>query len=369
MATEMATKNGAYGLKWLLGVLAVATVVSATAARPEASVPWIAACGSVLSGDETYVLTEDVLDCDASAPAITVIGPATLRLNGHTVSCALELDDEGQEVPQEGTIGVRLEGKDAGLVGGGKPAQGNGTPANLVTGCAQGVVLNGEGEHEVRGVSVTRSADGAFVIESDENKLVGNVVRQAEAWDDSEPLEGSGFLVAGDKNKLQENVAADNDSDDEAGFTVEGNENELKDNISKDNVGFGYLVLGHLNILRGNAALKNEQHGFVVGEEAEGNVLKHNKSFENGDEPNDPEEPTAASGFEIDGSGNELDDNIANRNGIYGIHLTGTAHDNVISHNAVADNLEGDLIDETLDCNSNEWHKNIFGTRSQGCIR
>jgi parallel beta-helix repeat protein len=101
-----------------------------------------------------------------------------------------------------------------------------------------------------------------------------------------------------------------------------------------------------------------------VSEEAEGNVRKHNKSFENGDE-----EPFNASGFEINGSGNELDENIANRNGIYGIHLLETAHENVVSHNAVADNLVGDLIDDTDDCNSNEWHKNIFGTRSQECIR
>jgi parallel beta-helix repeat protein len=386
------TNKRASALRCVLGTLALVTIVSLSDSRPEASVPWIAECGAVLTGHETYVLTEDVLDCDESAPAITVIGPATLRLNGHTVSCELELelepDDEGQSVsiPKEGTIGIRLEGKEARLIGGGKPAkEEDGTPTNVVTGCEQGVVLNGEGEHRVQGVTVTKSSDGAFVVDSDENELIGNVVRQVLAWGDSDTLEGSGFLISGDKNELVGNVAADNDSDDEAGFTIEGNENRLEDNISKDNVGYGYHVLGDENVLRGNDALKNEQHGFVVAEDAEGNVLKHNKSFENGDEPSDG---IFASGFHVEGSGNELEDNLASRNGLYGIHLLEGAADNKVSHNTASDSFGfvgvvpsvppaepsaigsgGDLIDRNDDCGSNEWYKNIFGTRSQTCIR
>jgi parallel beta-helix repeat protein len=363
--TVLMTTKQAMVLRCLLGPLVVVTLVSLSDARPEASVPWIAGCGEVLTGDETYVLTQDVLDCDESAPAITVIGPATLKLNGHTISCGLGVDAEGAPVPKEGTIGIKVEGREAYVVGGGKPAtEQNGTTTNLVTGCEQGVVVNGEGEHRVQGVTVTRSSNGAFVVESDENRLIGNVVRQADAWSNSDPLEGGGYLIAGDKNELVGNVASDNDSEDEAGFTIEGNENRLEDNISKDNVGFGYVIVGHANILKANTALKNEQHGFVVAEEARKNVLKHNKSFENGDE-----EPFAASGFQVEGSRNELEDNLANRNGIQGIHLTETAHHNVITHNAVADNQAGDLIDDTDDCDNNEWHKNIFGTRSQTCIR
>jgi hypothetical protein len=95
------TNKRASALRCVLGTLAVVTIVSLSDSRPEASVPWIAECGAVLTGHETYVLTEDVLDCDESAPAITVIGPATLRLNGHTVSCELEpdgVDEDGNPV-------------------------------------------------------------------------------------------------------------------------------------------------------------------------------------------------------------------------------------------------------------------------------
>jgi parallel beta-helix repeat protein len=362
------------------------TVLSVTSTRPEASVDWDVECGAYLTGDETYVLTEDVGPCDGSAPAITVVGPATLKLNGHTVSCELEATEDVDEneipiivfVAVEGTLGIKLEGKEARLIGGGKPARDdNGVPANLVTGCDQGVVLNGEGEHRVQGVTVTQSLSGAVVVASDGNKLVGNVVRQVLAWDNSLPIEGNGYLVEGDENELEGNVASD--SDDEAGFAIEGNRNVLKGNISKDNVGYGFNVVGNENVFSYNSALKNEQHGFFVDEGSEENVLKHNKSFENGDEPADG---IFATGFHIEGDGNELEDNLASRNGLFGIHLTDEASHNKVAHNTVSDSfgfnglvagvpvgIGGDLIDDNDDCNDNEWYKNIFGTRSQRCIR
>jgi parallel beta-helix repeat protein len=369
-------------LGWTLAALIIATLGSFSIAQPaSASDLWVGGCHLYLTGDLTYVISEDVLNCDESAPAITLVGPAKLRLNGHTVSCQLATDESGAPVPSEGTIGIRLEGKGAVLVGGGKPpSPKNGSPENVVTGCERGVVLNGEGDHRVQGVTVTQSADGAFVVESDENTLIGNIVRQVLAWSNSETLEGSGFLISGDKNELLGNVASDNDSDDEAGFTVEGNENHLEDNISKDNVGYGYLVSGDQNALHDNVALKNEQHGFFVAGEGNGNVLNDNKSLENGDEP---AEEVAASGFHVAGSGNKLEDNLAIRNGIYGIHVTESAAHTVVSRNIAFDNFGfveldasgepvgtgGDLVDENDGCGSNAWYKNIFGLRSASCIR
>lgn len=379
------TTKQARTLRWMLGALAVATVVSVTSTRPEASVDWNVECGAYLTGNETYVLKEDVGPCEGPEPAITVVGPATLKLNGHSVSCELEDSGEVDEnqtaifVAVEGTLGIRLEGKEARLIGGGKPAEeDNGVPANLVTGCDQGVVLNGEGEHRVQGVTVTQSLSGAFVVGSDGNRLVGNVVRQVLAWGNSLPIEGNGYLVEGDENELEGNVASD--SDDDAGFAVEGNLNVLKGNVSKDNVGYGFAVAGNENVLSNNSALKNEQHGFFVDEGAEQNILKRNKSFENGDEPADG---IFATGFHIEGDGNELEDNLASRNGLFGIHLTDEASQNKVAHNTVSDSfgfsgfsapgvpvgIGGDLIDDNDDCNDNEWHKNIFGTRSQTCIR
>ncbi len=369
METKM-TGTCARRLRWVLGALAVVAVVGFSAARAQATVESVIGCGAYLTGDETYVLVSDVLDCGEGTPAIRVVGPAKLKLNGHTVSCAPAVEES-----ENPTIGILLEGKGASLIGGTRPPFG----VHGVTGCEQGVVLNGEGDHSVQGVTVTRSSSGAFVIESDGNTLVGNIVRQALPWANSDPIEGSGFLVSGDQNELLGNVASDNDSDDEGGFTIEGNENHLKDNISKDNAGYGYLVQGRGNLLSDNTALKNEDHGFVVAEEAHGNVLKGNKSLENGDEP---AADLAASGFVVEGSGNHLEGNLSIRNGIYGIHLTESAEGNIVSRNTAADNfgvLIGldalgnpigtglDLVDES-DC-STTWYKNIFGTRSARCIK
>lgn len=250
----------------------------------------------------------------------------------------------------------------------------------MVTGCEQGVVLNGDGDHLVQGVIVTRSTDGAFVVESDNNKLLSNIVRQVEAWANSDPLEGNGFVISGDKNEVVGNVAADVESEDGgAGFSVEGASNVLKHNISKDNVAYGYLVLGSGNVLSDNTALKNELHGFFVAEPATGNFLKQNKSFENGDEPADE---IAASGFHVEGSGNKLEENLATRNGIHGIHLTLTASENTVSRNTASDSFGfvgldasgpvgtgGDLVDDNFDCGTNQWYRNIFATRSQTCIK
>ena len=145
-------------LRWVLAALAILTIVGFSSARPQAIAGSVVGCGAYLTGDETYVLVADVLDCGESAPAITVVGPAKLRLNGHTVSCELALDDEGIPVPKEGTIGVRLEGTGASLIGGARPPFG----IYGVFGCEQGVLLNGEGDHLVQGVTVTKSSSGAF---------------------------------------------------------------------------------------------------------------------------------------------------------------------------------------------------------------
>ena len=378
MATEL---SGSYQprLAWVLGALVIVAIVSFFSAKPQASsILWVAECGAYLTGDETYVLVADILGCDESSPAVTVVGPAKLKLNGHFISCAPEVDGS----VKDGTIGILVEGLDADVLGTGKLApRPDGAPSNTITGCQQGIVLNGDGDHFVQGVTVTRSTDGAFVVESDENKLIGNIARQAEAWANSDTIEGNGFVISGNKNELVSNVASDVESEDGgAGFSIEGDSNILEHNLSKDNVAYGYLVSGAANVLNGNTALKNELHGFFVGVEAEENLLKHNNSFENGDEPG---VGIAASGFHVEGSGNKLEENLATRNGIFGIHLTATAGSNVLSRNTASDSFgfigldaagnpigSGfDLVDDGADCGTNRWYLNIFGTRSKSCIK
>ncbi len=384
MVTNVKEGNPPRRLAWVLGALVFAAMFSIFSAESEAGTHWVGSCGATLMGDETYVLVEDI-ECDVF-PAITVVGPAKLQLNGYSVSCLIE-----DEVPEH-SIGILVEGHDGDVLGSGKTAPR--LAANTVTGCETGVHVNGDGKHRVQGVTVTRSTDAAFLIESDENKIVGNIIRQNRIWNGPFPsvllfpVEGSGFVVEGDENLLVANSAADVEgdygdgvADPDAAYSIHGNWNVLEGNLANDNEAYGFLVAGSNNTLDGNSALKNLTDGFFIAADATKNVLKHNKGFENGDEPKDGD---AASGFHVAGPGNTLEENLAMRNGFYGIHVAEGAIGNEVSKNTAFDNLGWDevedvnpdviggsridLLDENA-CGANKWTLNVFGVRSQSCIK
>jgi parallel beta-helix repeat protein len=366
------------GIRWGLGALAAVALMALVPARPEAANG--IGCGSVLTGDETYVLTGDVADCPGGGPAITVVGPATLKLNGWTVSCfhTIGLDDSEDPVNPTpstedvaaGSVGVLLTGEGAELLGAGSYAKGkNQNPENRVMGCERNVVLAGDGKHEVNGVHSVQSTVAAFVVESDWNELTGNVVRQnfreEVPGDDPQPVicGGTGYVVEGDHNEIFKNVAADCE---ENGFQIDGNENRVEDNTARDNEEYGFGIDGAENRIHANVAAKNVVGGFLV-EEGEGNTLGHNTATQNGDgEP--------ADGFDILGNGNTLKSNVADNNGLYGIFVGG--EDNTLTENTVNNTgyfgvgpVGTDLFDNHAGCGSNQWFRNIFGTRNQPCIR
>jgi parallel beta-helix repeat protein len=376
MATEVKGTTH-HRLAWVLGALVIAAIVSIFSAEPQAATHWVASCGAYLTGDETYILVGDIQDCEA-IPAVTVVGPAKLQLNGFSISCA-EAED---------SVGILVEGHDGDVLGTGRStARPN---ANTVTGCVRGVVVSGDGKHRVQGVTVTKSTAGAFVVESDENKIVSNLVRQSRIWSGPNPVPppvaivGSGFVVEGNNNLLVANSAADVEAeeDTDAGFNIQGNENVLEGNISKDNEAYGFFVGGEGNVLDANTALKNLAHAFFLADSATANVLKHNKAVENGDEVlNDG---VFVSGFHVEGSENRLEENLATRNGLYAIHLIEGATGNVVTRNTASDSLgwDGgtsdpnfvsgsrlDLVDDNVDCGTNRWSLNVFGVRSQACIK
>ena len=103
------------------------------------------ACGDTITG--TAVLTEDLI-CPNEDPALTVDG-GTLVLRG-TVSC--DVND---------ATGILLIGEGARLVGG------------TVTRCLNGIVLEGEGDHRVTGVTSTAHTENGFrIFESNGNRII-----------------------------------------------------------------------------------------------------------------------------------------------------------------------------------------------------
>ncbi len=156
------------------------------------------------------ITTNTILDADLGpclpGNAVVVQGPATLDLNGKTVSCFLAQNR-----------GVLLTGEGAKLRNG------------VVTGCDEGVRLGGTGRHRVERVLSTQNV--------------------------------TGFNVVTERNTLKENTAANSSS---TGFLLDGNRTTAIDNTAASSLGSGFDSAGVDGLsLRGNTATHNGTHGFV----------------------------------------------------------------------------------------------------------
>ena len=274
-------------------------------------------CGDIVGPREKVVVRQNLPICDDSTGGITVVGPATLDLGGHTVTC-LDLNGNGT-VP----VGIRMVGDRA------KVKNGN------VTGCSTGVVLDGNGRHRLERVNTGSNAAGITIF-SDRN-----VVRKTLARDNT----FSGYFVQGDRNNLQHNRADGNTGN---GFNVFGNQNRLTKNVSVGSKqpgsqlsGSGFnIAVGERNILTRNTALLNDRHGFKLS------ITSKNKLLQN----------------------------EAEQNGMSGITTrTSTAQNTLMRNTAVQNNRrnisgEFDLTDLMPNCGSNKWRRNGFVTSSQDCI-
>jgi parallel beta-helix repeat protein len=223
---------------------------------------------------------------------------------------------------------------------------------------------------------------------------------------------GSGMLVGGPKTRkvtLTGNEATGNGGNGISGGTeVIGNSassngatgisgSVLRDNVSTNNGGSGLASAG---VITNNVTTGNGEHGIYVhsGSVSEARikpaVIEGNSSRANG-----------GNGLLVTYLGRvKLTDNLFEENGLDGIHLRG-ADKNVITANTVRNNggagialrivpntgvivdfearrntvtnntVSGhaapdvDLFDEHPACGSNRWSENVFGTKSQDCIR
>ncbi len=193
-----------------------AALLAVVALTPDASA---LECGDTIYPGEKVKLDGHVGPCPAVPGGITVIGPATLDLNGFTVWC------EGSH------IGVRLQGE-RGVVK-------NGT----VEDCPVGVMPDGEGRHRVKHVTVEKSGVAAFLVYSDRNLLERN--QSLQSW--------VGFRIEGDRNRLRRNRASQAAT---AGFLIRGYRNLVARNLSVDSHRHGFEVEpGQHKILRNGASV------------------------------------------------------------------------------------------------------------------
>jgi parallel beta-helix repeat protein len=301
-------------------------------------------CGQTI-GPWEYVKLDGPLNCPTeNNPALTVIGPAVLDLNGKEVHCDNELNN-----------GIEIIGWYATVKNG------------LISDCLEGVVVGGFGYHRVRGLEIVRggaSGDTGIVVNSNRNRIEDNFVYEND---------GTGILVNGSNNTLKRNRSNSNLL---SGFQVSGNRNYLYDNTTDGNTGHGFLVfdsdnnrlikntatgdlngfriVGNDNLLWYNSANASSFHGFrTIGND---NFFWSNSSNGNDD------------GFNTFGDFNVFLFNSAIENSNIGFLNDSEATDNTYKYNTALDNGT-DLVDETTNCDNNVWEFNKFVTSlSDACI-
>ena len=176
-------------------------------------------CGDTILPGEKVVLDSNVGPCTAATGPITVIGPATLDMNGYRISCL-----GGPDQPN----GL--------IVAGAKAKIRNGT----VLRCHVGIELFGEGRHRLVNVTVAAS-------------------------------ESYGIGVHSDRNVLKKVEAVANDGD---GLTVRGERNTVKNCAAIENGSVGFAIRGARHRIIGNDALGNAIQGFAVYASAPGSLHK-----------------------------------------------------------------------------------------------
>lgn len=209
-------------------------------------------CGDVITTDAT--LTADVGPCAGDEdPVLTLVGPATLNLNGHTVRGLPGAQTE---------VGILIEGERARLRNG------------FVDSCeSAAVVVGGAGGHRIENVIARNNTNDGFQVQSSRNHLVRNVTMNSH--DD-------GFAVSGSGNLLLGNAALD----DAVGFSLSGERNAVIRSTATrcQQVGIGISgsrhrvienrvvasgldgisVSGSAHLVRANQSIANDQAGIDV---------------------------------------------------------------------------------------------------------
>jgi parallel beta-helix repeat protein len=303
-------------------------------------------CGDVIGPDQSVTLERELSGCAPGAAALTVIGPATLDLNGFSVIC----QDAGADTP----LGIVVVGRRATVRNG------------SVQRCSTGVSVLGEGSHRIENVTAALSDKGftaggeGFVVESDGNLLTGNAAVQNSA---------QGFrLVESDRNRLTDNSAFFNGS---SGFEVlVGRRNSLRGNVANDNGLYGILLDGGAftpgggrNKVEDNVANENQQGLYIEAED--GSRVSGNRANDNSDDGI----------FVVLTRSVRVSDNEANDNGGTGIVVL-SARDTRLTRNTALNNDRADddvrnfdLLDSLDDCGTSRWRGNVFVTANEPCIR
>lgn len=233
-------------------------------------------CGQTLGpAAGTFRLGKSVGPCDGPEPALTIVGPYTLYMNGHRVFCV---------GPTEPTVpdGIRVIGDHVRIFGDADPAEFPPSVGGAFS-CRTGVVLAGEGTHSLYGVIAAGNRDDGFRVESNNNRLLA----QGSAHPLAVVNGKNGFNVLGNGNKLERTDARNNGKN---GFFIDGEGNRLGYSNAFDNgrdpgpppPGEGIRVLGSKTTIYSNVSMTNRGRDLVdVNPSCDQNNWNYNSGFAN----------------------------------------------------------------------------------------
>lgn len=198
-----------------LSRIALTAVLTLAATHAKAAITQLD-CGDTVLPGQKVKLEQSVGPCTQATGGITVIGPATLDLNGHSITCLVHPDLTA--VP----TGLRVVGERA------KIKNGN------VVACRHGVAVNGNGRHRILGMTAAFNHLNGFQVSDDRIVLKNN-----EALNNGK----HGMILYGERIVAKKNLLTDNGS---AGLLVDGTEGAvLVKNIALDNGSFGVAIFAH----------------------------------------------------------------------------------------------------------------------------
>jgi len=233
-------------------LLLVITLVIGMSFLPASPTGAVDVCGTSVGPGGKVVLDMDQ-SCN-SDPAITVVGPVSLDLNGFKVTCTSSSQD-----------GILVEGTGAKLLDG------------VVTACDVAVSLSGS-KHTVERVVAQASDGSGFVNYAPKSRFTNNT---------SVGNDGEGFSNrnAASKCRFSNNTASGNGLGGFVnGFTARGNNfNTFSKNTATGNQGDGFRNLSNGNKFSGNASMANGGSGFRNWVQASGNTFKGNVALGNQD--------------------------------------------------------------------------------------
>ena len=321
-------------------------------------------CGVTLKSGQ--VLDGSILDCNVF-PALTIEGPGSFDLNGHTISCALPEPVEG--APALKGTGIMVTGSRARIHHG------------TIEDCDRGVVVGGDGKHLLKKLTVKspKVTDDfgnvynngiAFEGLSSHNRFVRNRVIQ---------YAGEGFRLGSGNVSANKNVFSFNlvtESANHAFRVRSGQHNLFVANVARNNTGpkggkvqgEGFRSQDRGTKFIANVATGNGDEGFRLRDEtATENLLIGNTARGNGLIPCDLAVDDANPGIAITSgsSSNWILHNTVDGNCV-GIFVNTLSMGNWIAKNTALNNALIDLADGNSNCEGNTWLNNEFNTSAVG---